>query len=170
MYNEDFLYHDGFKKANWMDVNVYNFSDQCPLLTKDIISYYFCTPRFFEGVELMDNVKEIVEKLREEKYELICPSMGWSANLKLKEAFLAYHFPYMKFIGINFNEYSNKAHIDMSDATLIDDEKRYLDSSSAKYKITFGDVFDWNKLSEHKRAFNWYEVYKMIERMDYLKC
>ena len=80
----------------------------------------------------MDNAKEVLDRLKE-KYEIIIISMGACPNLFGKEIWIKDNLPSTKFIGIDMKKHKDKSHVDMSGAVLIDDEKRYLDSS--KYLI-----------------------------------
>lgn len=115
------------------------------LANKDCILSYFGQQRFFEKVEFMDNAFEVISNLLKVGYEICIVSMGTQQNLLGKEIWIKEHVPDISFIGINMIQYKNKSHIDMSNGILIDDEKRYLDSSNAKIKICFGDKYKWNK-------------------------
>ena len=46
--------------------------------------------------------------------EIIIVSSGYSPNLKAKERWCKEHLPFCQFIGVNFKEYNDKSHIDMS--------------------------------------------------------
>ncbi|MDE7476624.1 MAG: hypothetical protein K2M91_01515 [Lachnospiraceae bacterium] len=160
LYNEDYKYYPDYKYIHWTDINTYNFAECNCAMTKDLVRY-FTQPRFFEKSEFMDNAKEVLNKLKD-KYEIIIVSMGLSQNLFGKEIWIKDNLPFAKFIGINMEDYKDKSHIDMSDGILIDDEKRYLDSSNANTKICFGDVYEWNEQWSGKRCYNWFELKKYL--------
>ena len=95
-------------------------------------------------------------------------SDGYSPNLKQKESYIKEWFPFAEFIGVNLKEYSDKAHIDMSDGLFIDDSAKNLITSNAKENICFGEIYSWNKEWTGKRMNNWYEIqqYLLEERME----
>jgi 5'(3')-deoxyribonucleotidase len=113
--------------------------------------------RFFVNVDYMDNAKEVLDRLKD-NFQIIIVSCGYIPNLKGKEIWCKEHLPYTDFVGVNFEEYSDKSHIDMSDGIFIDDSMNNLVTSNAKHKICFGDIYDWNKNWDGKRCFNWYEL------------
>ena len=104
-----------------------------------------------------ESFKEVLDRLKE-KYEIIIISMGACPNLFGKEIWIKDNLPSTKFIGIDMKKHKDKSHVDMSGAVLIDDEKRYLDSSNAKMKICFGEKYEWNECWKGIRCFNWAEL------------
>ena len=66
---------------------------------------------------------------------------------------------------MNFKEYDDKSHIDMSGGVYIDDNMKNL-NTNAKENICFGSIYEWNKDWEGKRCFNWYEVEKYLEKLE----
>lgn len=160
LYNEDYKYYPNYHYIYWTDINTYDFKECSCAKTKDL-TQYFKQPRFFKGVEFMDNAKEVLSKLND-KYEIIIVSMGFQPNLFGKEIWIKDNLPFAKFIGVDMEEYKDKSYVDMTDGILIDDEKRYLDSSNAKQKICFGEEYEWNKQWTGKRCYNWYEVEKYL--------
>jgi 5'(3')-deoxyribonucleotidase len=113
----------------------------------------------------MDNAEEVLDRLKD-KYEIIIVSCGYSPNLVAKEKWVKEHMPYAKFIGVNFKNYRDKAHIDMADSIFIDDSLKNLATSNAQYKICFGEHYNWNYNWDGKRCFNWYEVEKYINEIE----
>ena len=164
LYNEDFKYFPDFKYINWIDMKTWEFKE-LSLANKDYILSYFGQPRFFEKVEFMDNAFEVISDLLKVEYEIYIVSMGTQQNLLGKEMWIKEHISDIHFVGIDMGQYKNKSHIDMSDGILIDDEKRYLDSSNAKTKICFGDTYNWNKEWEGVRCYNWYDVKRYMEKL-----
>ena len=165
LYNEDFKYFPNFKYINWIDIKTWEFKELY-LTSRDYILSYFGQPRFFENIEFMDNAYEIISNLSNIGYEVCIVSMGTLQNLLGKSIWIKEHIPDIDFIGIDMSQYKDKSHIDMSDGILIDDEKRYLDSSNAKTKICFGDEYEWNKKWDGTRCYNWYDIKRYIEKLE----
>ena len=82
------------------------------------IDLYFNQPRFFEKLKFMQWAQWAVKKLSQ-YYTIKIVSHGYSPNLKQKESYIKEWFPFAEFIGVNLKEYSDKAHIDMSDGWII---------------------------------------------------
>lgn len=166
LYDKDYSVFKDYKKVRWIDINSWGFNE-LKLANKDKINGYFCDTRFFDNdLEYMDNAFEIINKLKE-YYEIYIVSMGLTINLALKNTWLRKNLPFVKFIGCNLNDFSNKSHLDLSDGILIDDVTENLESCNAKEKIVFGDIYPWNSGWSGIRRFNWYEVYDFLmnERM-----
>lgn len=162
MYNEDFKNHPKFREAKWYLVNKYDFSDQCPLMNKETLMKYFDQERFFTGLEYMENALEIIHKLNEH-FSIYIISLGNAKNLSIKERWIYDNLPFInKFIGCNFNNVNDKAHIDLSDSILIDDCSNNLITSNAQLKILYGDLYDWNTDWNGIRKWNWYEIYDFL--------
>lgn len=163
LYNEDFKYYKKYKYINWTNVNTWNFLE-CDCASPEYINTYFNQQRFYDNLEFIDNAKEVLKRLSE-KYEIVIVSMGYSPNLKGKEIWIKENIPYAKFIGVNFKEYSDKSHIDMSDGVLyIDDNEKNL-NTNAKENICFGDLYEWNENWNGKRIYNWNELEKYLEEV-----
>ena len=112
----------------------------------------------------MDNVEEVLNRLKD-KYEITIISMGYSPNLKAKEIWINKHIPYAKFIGVNFKEYDDKSHIDMSDGFYIDDNEKNL-NTNAKLNICFGDLYEWNENWNGIRCYNWFELERFLQSQE----
>jgi len=56
----------------------------------------------------------------------------------------------------------DKSIVDMKNAIFIDDVLSNLESSNAKYKIVFGDEYEWNITNKHGRCFNWTDVETLL--------
>ena len=63
---------------------------------------------------------------------------------------------------VDFKEFSDKSHIDMSDGIFIDDSVNNLITSNAELKICFGDEYDWNKNWNGIRCANWCDIWRLI--------
>lgn len=163
IYNEDFKYYDDFKYINWTDIGTWDFLE-CNCAEPKYINTYFNQQRFFDILEYMDNAEEVLNRLKD-KYKIVIVSMGTSANLKAKEIWINKHMPYAKFIGVNFKNYNDKTHINMSDGFCIDDNISNFNESAIE-NICFGDIYDWNKDWKGKRCYNWIELEKYIEEVN----
>ena len=160
LYNEDYKYYKDYTPVCWTNINTWDFSE-CRCASKEYINTYFNQQRFFDRLEFMDWAKEILDDLIK-NYDVTIVSSGYSPNLKAKEIWINEHLPYCKFIGVNFKEHFDKSHIDMGDSIFIDDSSHNLETSNAKYKICFGDIYDWNKDWDGKRCYNWSDVKRYI--------
>lgn len=165
MYNEDYISYPDFKKADWRKVRIWNFGDQCHLLTNNVIERYFGEKRFFDGLELYENAKEAIERLSE-LYTIKIVSMGNSDNLKYKGQYILNNLNGIsEYIPINFKDADNKEHIDMSDGIFIDDNTKYLNSSNAKVKIVYGELYEWNKDWNGLRFQNWIKLENYLTKL-----
>lgn len=81
--------------------------------------------------------------------------MGDTANLKLKDKWINDNLPWCEFIGVNFKDYSDKSHIDMSESIFIDDSSNNLFSSNAARKLCFGEIKSWNQDWNGERVGSW---------------
>lgn len=166
MYNTDFAYYENFKYVRWWEVQSWDF-EECTLATKDYINSYFNQPRFFSGLEFMDNFEEVVLRLISEGYHFSIVSLGFKPNLIGKKLFIAQNMPYIdQFIGINLEEQNNKSGIDMRQAIFLDDSAHNLLTSNAAHKIVFGDVYPWNQDWRSLRCFNWWDFYKCVKKLE----
>lgn len=111
----------------------------------------------------MDNAKEVINRLKD-RYEIVIVSMGNCPNLVAKEIWIKEHLSYAKFIGVDFSEYDDKSHINMSDGLYIDDNEKNLNTNAIE-NICFGDVYEWNMRWNGKRCFNWTDLEKYIEEV-----
>lgn len=160
LYNEDYRYYPGYHYIHWTNICTWEFSE-CSCAKSQDLARYFNQPRFFDNIGFMDNAKEVLNRLKD-KYEVVVVSMGVAPNLLGKNIWIRDNLPFAGFMGIDMEGYKDKSHINMCDGILIDDEKRYLDSSNAAVKICFGDTYEWNKQWAGKRCYNWYEVEKYL--------
>lgn len=160
LYDLDFNNYPNYKQVHWTEINSWEFTElKCT--NREYINEYFDDERFFNNLDFMDNADVILNSLSK-TYEIIFISMGTDKNLLLKEKWIKKYFPFAKFIGCNFSEYKDKAHINMSDGILIDDSYNNLLTSNAKVKICFGDIYKWNEENTYERCYNWIDVASYI--------
>lgn len=169
MYDEDFCYYSDYEKINWEDVRTWDFTE-LKAARPDQIDVYFNQKRFFDNVEMFDGAQKVINYLHS-YYNIVFVSHGYSPNLRLKEEWIKYHFPYAEFIGVNLKIHSDKSCVDMSDGIFIDDKTSNLESSNAEYKICYGNIYEWNEdFKEDKintfSARDWEEVMRCIEKIE----
>jgi len=158
IYDMDFKSHKDYKKIDWSQIDSWEFKE-LTLTTREHINTYFEDCRFFKTLNFMENAFEVITSLSEE-YEIIIVTMGTTTNLKMKEEWLKNNLPCMsEFIGVNFNQYKDKSHIDMSSSfAFIDDSSNNLETSNANTKILYGDFYSWNTEWTGLRLYNWTDV------------
>ena len=151
-----------FKPAEWLKVEKYNFKDQCPLIRNvhDIFEDIY----FFEKLEFINyNTYEVIKELSD-KFEIHITTIGTINNIAQKSIWIKKNLPFIKNCEFLFNNgcKMDKSIVDMKDSIFIDDVLSNLESSNAKYKIIFGDEYEWNRDSEHIRCFNWSDVKALL--------
>lgn len=160
MYNEDFCYYKDFKKIDHNDVNTWGF-EELTLADKKTIDHYFNRLRFFDKLEFMPGAYEFLSRLAKQ-HEIIIVSMGYSPNLRGKTEWIKEHLPFAKFIACNYKEYSDKAHVDMSDGAFIDDSSKNLLTSNSPFPILYGETFAWNENWTGTTKRTWNDIYEYI--------
>lgn len=162
VYNELYCDHPNFKTAESDQVKVYNFSDECPLITN--VEEIFTHPLFFQFAQFINsNTYEILEKLNN-KYELIVCSIGWPKNLAYKALWLEKKLPFIKDYVLISNPACkmNKSIVNMQNSLFIDDIPSNLISSNCNKedKYLFGKRYPWNDESLWKGNWcrDWTEV------------
>lgn len=182
IYNEDFKAYPGFQKINPKQIQTWNF-EECNCASSDVLDMYFNTPRFFENLQFMEHADTILWLLSYQ-FNFTIVSHGNTPNLTLKNEWIIKNFKhlignskmmnnaYVNFIGVNFKDHSDKSHVDMSGSIFVDDSYKNLLTSTASYKIVFGEVFPWNEENEkasgeykYVRCKNWIELYQEILRI-----
>lgn len=182
IYNEDFKAYPGFQKINPKQVQTWNF-EECNCASSDVFDMYFNTPRFFENLQFMEHADTILWLLSYQ-FNFTIVSHGNTPNLKLKNEWIIKNFKYfignskmmnnayVNFIGVNFKDHWDKSHVDMGGSIFVDDNYKNLLTSTASYKIVFGEVFPWNEENEkasgeykYVRCKNWIELYQEISRI-----
>lgn len=146
VYNELYCNHPQFKTAESNKVNIYNFSDQCPLV-KNVLDI-FEHELFFKFAQLINhNTYEILEKLNN-KYQLIICSIGTPINISRKALYLKDKLPFIKDYVLISNPTCkmNKEIVNMQDSLFLDDIPSNLISSNCNKedKYLFGKRYPWN--------------------------
>lgn len=182
LYNEDFKAYPNYHYIKASDIHTWNF-EECNCASSVVFDMYFNTPRFFENLKFMKYADTFLWRLSH-RFNFIIVSHGNTPNLKLKNEWIDKKIRFCindsiminqadtKFIGVDFKDYSDKSHVNMSDGIFVDDTYRNLLTSNAKYKILFGKEFPWNEENEkadeeHKyvRCKDWVELYQEITQI-----
>lgn len=169
LYNEDYASHEGFVQVDPKDVTSWEFTE-CNLATYEEIDKYFGDKRFFQRVKLYPSAGQVLRSLSH-RYDITIVSHGYASNLKLKEEWVKDKLfkeifdnsCNAEFIGVDWETHNDKSHVDMSNSIFVDDSIRNLETSSAKYKILYGEYMDWNNTNiEFIRCKNWLDLNNQI--------
>ena len=169
IYNEDYASHEGFIQVDPKDVTSWELTE-CNLATYEEIDKYFGDKRFFQRVKLYPSAGQVLRSLSH-RYDITIVSHGYASNLKLKEEWVKDKLfkeifdnsCNAEFIGVNWETHNDKSHVDMSNSIFVDDSIRNLETSSAKYKILYGEYMDWNNTNiEFIRCKNWLDLNNQI--------
>ena len=169
LYNEDYVNHDGFVQIDPSEVTSWEFTE-CNLATYEEIDRYFGDKRFFQRVKLYPSAGQVLRSLSH-RYDITIVSHGYASNLSLKEEWVKDKLfkeifdnsCNAEFIGVDWETHNDKSHVDMSNSIFVDDSIRNLETSSAKYKILYGEYMDWNNTNiEFIRCKNWLDLNNQI--------
>lgn len=163
LYNYDHLYYKDFEPVLASNVKTWDF-DELNLEPREYIDKYFNMPRFFAEVKLMIGAKWIIDKLHYMGFKIVFCSSGSFPNLQLKREWINKHFEYADFIPVDLERFKDKASVNMRNCWFIDDVSKNLETSNAKHKICFGEVYPWNEDWKGIRCKNWIEIYQYIRK------
>ena len=158
LYNELYCNHENFKPADWTQVNRWDLSDQCQLISQNQqnIAKLFSSQRFFEIIDFFPNAQETLIKLSEITDIVICTS-GTAKNISQKVIWLEKHLPFAHIVPVilNGSDGYGKSIVNMKNSVFIDDHVENIISSNADFRILYGDVKDWNKSYLGLRLHSW---------------
>lgn len=169
LYNEDYASHEDFVQVDPKDVTSWEFTE-CNLATYEEIDRYFGDERFFQRVKLYPSTGQVLRSLSH-RYDITIVSHVYATNLKLKVEWVKDKLfkeifdnsCNAEFIGVDWETHNDKSHVDMSNSIFVDDSIRNLETSSAKYKILYGEYMDWNNTNiEFIRCKNWLDLNNQI--------
>lgn len=185
LYNDDFQAYPNYHHIKPSDIHTWNF-EECTCANSDVFDMYFNTPRFFEYLRFMEHADTFIWLLSYQ-FDFVIVSSGNSPNLKLKQQWINSKLKLyindtkmvnqgkVDFIGVDFKDYNDKSHIDMSNGIFVEDTHYNLETSNAKHKIVFGEQYPWNIENEvnretglgecYTRCKNWMELYQEIIRI-----
>ena len=185
LYNDDFQAYPNYCHIKSSDIHTWNF-EECKCANTDIFNMYFNTPRFFDNLKFMNQADTFIWLLSYQ-FDFVIVSHGNYPNLQLKKKWIDRKLKLfindtkmlnqgvVDFIGVDFHDYDDKSHVDMSDGIFVEDTYDNLVTSNAKYKIIFGEQYPWNANNEvcmatglgesYTRCLNWMELYQEIIRI-----
>jgi len=116
------------------------------------------TMKFWRNENLYDNLKpneskKYLDKLSKD-HEIVFVSACFDEHLVSKKKFIKKYFPYAKFIS---TEYKHMINTDI----IIDDYNKYLETSTAKYKIKVHN--NYNSDNSDFLYMSWYFIYNFIK-------
>ena len=161
LYNIDHIMFKDFKPVRASEIKSWEFSE-LNLETPEFIDRYFDFPKFFEELVLIQGAEWIINKLKNEGFKIIFCSSGSYPNLQLKRKWLTKHFPSCEFVPVEYPKTKDSSVIDAAEGFFIDDRSDNLRVCNAKYKICFGETYDWNEDWDGVRCESWGDVYKYI--------
>jgi len=164
VYNEKYIKHPNFIKADWYKAEPMHLLDQCTLL--DHVDEIFGSKRFFEVVEFINpNTKRILKEICQEYDVRIC-SIGIPSNLAYKAWWIEENLPFINESILLMKKHCkmDKSVVNMSgeNSIIIDDSEKNLISSNADYKICFGEVNELNNTWNGIRTVNWNDLGNLL--------
>ena len=185
LYNDDFQAYPDYHHIKSSDIHTWNF-EECNCGSNEIFDTYFNTPRFFNNLKFMEHADTFIWLLSYQ-FDFVIVSHGNYPNLQLKKKWIDRNLKIsingtkmvnqgsVDFIGVDFKDYDDKSHVDMSDGIFVEDTYDNLITSNAKHKIVFGEQYPWNIENEvncetglgecYTRCKNWMELYQEIIRI-----
>lgn len=171
MYDEDFMFHDDYKKVSPSEIKTWNFRE-LDLMDNTTLKGYFDSARFARKMKFYDyffKINQIMESLFEIDYRIHVVTLGSSANLKMKENLVIPKLKHITdFIGLREDTHIDKSCVDMNGGVFVDDRVNNLLTSNAADKIVFGKEYPWNKYTFDMRRIDtwdklwWYLVKRVF--------
>jgi len=178
LYNKNFCNHKDFIEAIPSKVSCWDFSNQCPLCKNEdsgnskLIEEWFGSEEFWDIANDIKPTKDSINALKilSSKYNITFCSIGSSKNISYKTLWLNKFFPdYNQVLIKNNNCTMDKSCVNMENSIFIDDNMRNLETSNAKYKFIFGELYDWNRAwtedihsKQDGRLHTWSEVIQTL--------
>ena len=166
LYNEDFTFYEGFRTISPDQVKTYDFKELI-CAKKEQIDTYFNTPRFFEELWFVKNAEQSINELNKH-FSVSVVTLGDQPNLILKKAWIYWYWQDIPLIGLDMQSHQDKSSVNMTDGIFIDDKISNLETSNARYKILFGDDYEWNQGYDPQKVYrchDWDEVMKTINKI-----
>ena len=162
VYNEQYINHPNFIKAEWYKTEPMHLTSQCTLLNH--VDEIFGSKRFFEVVDFINpNTYEVIENLCN-KFKVILCSIGIPSNIAYKSWWIEKHLPCISdsILLLKKNCNMDKSIVNMNGSIIIDDSEKNLISSNADYKICFGEINELNFTWDGLRCVNWTDISKLL--------
>jgi 5'(3')-deoxyribonucleotidase len=180
LYNLDPInYEDqNFEEADFSKCVKWDMSDVVPLIDSKTQENMFASSDFFDNVEFNVGMKDLINQLHEEEYQIVFCSRGTVENINKKNKWLKKHFPFAIMLPVigSWDAVIEKDWINMKDCVFIDDRSNNLSSSNASFKILYDEHNkfgrEWNSGVDCAdtfagSAFNIYTEIKKYENGDY---
>ena len=168
MYDEDYRYYPDYEWIPAHKIQSYEFTE-LKYMTHEKLMEYFCSGRFFDRLECMEDAEKIIARLNHfHGFPITFVSRGLPANIKGKiewvHAFNHLWHANASFEGIYIP--NSKSLINMTGGVLIDDELANLQNNSADHTICFGD-YTWNKEYKGERVTDWVTLQRKLTEGGY---
>jgi len=177
LYNLMYHDHPDFEDAKFENCKQYDMTDVCPLLNAERIEKLFASSDFWDYFVMFDGIKELIDELYNDGYDILFASRGTSNNIRHKTRYLTKHFPYATQIPLigKWDKKISKSMINMENSIFIDDSVDNLFDSDATEKILFNEHgnfnLEWNKGWGEASASTINElrmhIYLILERYKY---
>jgi len=153
------------EQANYKNVKLWSFLDECPRFKKGEASDCFSTEEFFNILEFKPNANFVLERLSKNNRVTIV-TIGTELNCERKAIFIRNNLPFIKHMEFIRQDKTlvDKSSINMKGGMFIDDVAKYLNSTNAKTKILFENTSnaEWNKEWFGKRFSDWTKLEGLI--------
>ena len=163
--NKDFNtnYPVGFNKSYW-------WQDYCGI-DKSYFEDLLNEEGFFLNLEPVEGAIETLTKLHEEGYDIHILTFPQHSNGDCFISKVKWIQKYLPFINIetNFHTTGNKGLFAKENRILVDDNIRYLEQWSNNGGISIAFNQGWNNEYKGYRAYNWNDVYNLIENIEISK-
>lgn len=146
------------------DLHSWDLTDICPKWSKDTINSLFSNPFFFNVLEPIQGIIELMEELHNQGHKIIVCTCHEPEGIPFKDRWIQQNISFVdEVIYVKLKDKLGKANV-IADI-IIDDSLDALNSSRVKWKICFGNYAynqDWNGL----RADNSNELRDIINLID----
>lgn len=130
------------------DLRSWDLTDICPKWNKETINSLFSSPFFFNVLQPIEGMIELMEELHSRGHKIIICTCHESEGIPLKDKWIQKNIPFVdEVIYIRLKDKLGKANV--TGDIIIDDSLDALNSSKVKYKICFGNYAynqDWDGL------------------------
>lgn len=128
------------------DLRSWDLTDICPRWDKDTINSLFSARYFFDVLEPIEGMIELMKELHEERHKIIICTCHEPDGIPFKDKWIQQNIPFVdEVIYIRLKSKLGKANA--TGDIIIDDSLDALNSSKVRYKICFGNYAynqDWN--------------------------
>lgn len=165
------MYEKEYGKVN-IDIDYsqisWGFNEVCKLWNAEKIAEQFSKKEFFDLVEPLENVIEVLKKLNNKGVNIIIATVHNAKGMKYKSDYIKKILPFVSTIVFvdknNDNSFLNKSFI--YGDLILDDNVDVLNTSICPVKVCYGN-YKYNKGWTGDRATNWLDFYNYVhEKFD----